>query len=103
MSEVFNEDSIELLQQTSSGCKMAIDTIDHIKSHVRDKQLIVIMDKYHKQHEELEEECSKLIGQIGVKDKEPNKISQIFATLQSRVKMFVDDDKATAAGLLTDG
>lgn len=103
MAENFSGDGIELLQQTSSGCKMALDTIDHIKSHVKDRQLIEIMDKYHKKHEELQEECYKLLGKAGKESKEPNKIAQVFATLQSRVKMFVDDDKSTAAGLLTDG
>ena len=56
MSVQYSEDTIHLLQETSSGCKMAIDTIDHIKSHVEDKQLREIIDKYHDSHVDLQQE-----------------------------------------------
>lgn len=103
MSVQYSEDTIHLLQETSSGCKMALDTIDHIKSHVEDKQLRVIINKYHDSHEKLQQECLHALAAAGAENKEPNKIAQTFATIQSRVKMFVDNDKSMAASLLTDG
>lgn len=103
MSVQYSEDTIHLLQETSSGCKMALDTMDHIKSHVEDKQLREIMDKYHKSHENLQQECLHALYEAGEENKEPSTVAQVFATMQSRVKMFMDDDKSTAAGLLTDG
>lgn len=103
MSVQYSEDTIRLLQETSSGCKMALDTIDHIKSHVEDQQLRVIINKYHDSHEQLQQECMHALAEAGAENKEPNKIAQAFATIQSRVKMLVDDDKSMAASLLTDG
>lgn len=103
MSVQYSEDTIHLLQETSSGCKMALDTIDHIKSHVEDKQLQVIINKYHDAHAKLQQECLHELCEAGAENKEPNKIAQTFATMQSRVKMMMDDDKSMAASLLTDG
>ena len=104
MSVQYSEDTIHLLQETSSGCKMAIDTIDHIKSHVEDKQLREIIDKYHDSHVDLKQECVRALYEAGSEEKEPNTIAQTFATIQSRIKMFMeDDDRSMAASLLTDG
>ena len=104
MSVQYSEDTIHLLQETSSGCKMAIDTIDHIKSHVEDKQLREIIDKYHDSHVDLQQECIRALYEAGAEEKEPNTIAQTFATVQSRIKMFMeDDDRSMAASLLTDG
>ena len=104
MSVQYSEDTIHLLQETSSGCKMAIDTIDHIKSHVEDKQLREIIDKYHDSHVDLQQECMRALYEAGAEEKEPNTIAQTFATVQSRIKMFMeDDDRSMAASLLTDG
>ena len=103
MAVQYSEDTIHLLQETSSGCKMAIDTMDHIKSHVEDKQLREIMNKYHESHVDLQQECMRALYEAGVENKEPNVFAQTFATVQSRVKMFMDDDKSMAASILTDG
>lgn len=103
MAVQYSEDTIHLLQETSSGCKMAIDTIDHIESHVEDKQLREIMNKYHESHVDLQQECMRALYEAGVENKEPNAFAQTFATVQSRVKMFMDDDKSMAASILTDG
>lgn len=103
MAVQYSEDTIHLLQETSSGCKMAIDTIDHIKSHVEDKQLREIMNKYHESHVDLQQECMRALYEAGAENKEPNAFAQTFATVQSRVKMFMDDDKSRAADILTDG
>ena len=103
MSVQYSEDTIHLLQETSLGCKMAIDTIDHIKSHVEDKKLREIIDKYHDSHVDLQQECIRALYEAGAEYKEPSPLAQTFATIQSRVKMLMDDDKSTAANLLTDG
>ena len=103
MAVQYSEDTIHLLQETSSGCKMAIDTMDHIKSHVEDKQLREIMNKYHESHVDLQQECMRALYEAGAENKEPNAFAQTFATVQSRVKMFMDDDKSRAADILTDG
>ena len=104
MPKEFSEDTIFLLQECSAGSKMAIDSMDHIRSRVEDKQLIEIMDKYHDSHTKLERECQAMLREAGAEDKEPNMFAQAFATMQSRIKMFLENnDKSEAASLLTDG
>ena len=47
MPKEMNDDTISLLQECSSGCKMAMDSIREIKDMVDDKQVREIMDKYY--------------------------------------------------------
>ena len=53
---------------------------------------------------DLQQECIRALYEAGAEEKEPNTIAQTFATIQSRIKMFMDDDdRSMAASLLTDG
>lgn len=103
MENTMNDDTIHLLRECSAGCKMAIDSMDHIKKQVRDKQLMLIIEKYLRAHHEIEEDCQRTIKLARQEDKEPNFWAQTFATIQARMKLLMDDDKSEAASILTDG
>lgn len=103
MSNEYNEDSVNLLRECSAGCKMAIDSMDHVKSHVEDKQLRLILDKYLDAHDKIENECQDLMREANIEDKDTNSIVQLFATMKSRIMLLMDNDKAEAASILTDG
>ena len=52
-----HHDTIALLQECSSGCKMAIESMERIKTQVTDKQMIELINKYYEPHIKLESEC----------------------------------------------
>ena len=49
----------ELLKECSSGCKMAINSINQMREFVTDEKLKCVLDQYDKKHKELEETTSK--------------------------------------------
>lgn len=98
-----NQDTISLLKECSAGCKMAMDSISHIKTMVTDNQLLEIMNKYYDAHSQLEAKCRQELNESGNMDKEADAFAKIMANMQAKFKMLVDDDKSQAASILTDG
>lgn len=98
-----NQDTISLLQECSAGCKMAMDSIAHMKNMVKDEQLLEIMNKYYDGHSQLEAKCRQKLNKYGNMDKEANVFAKAMANVQSSFKMLVEDDKHQAASILTDG
>lgn len=98
-----NQDTVCLLQECSSGCKMAMDSITQIKDKVEDKQMRQIMDKYFSAHSQLEAECRQLLNDVGAPDKEPGIMATTMSNISSSVKMMLEDDSRKAAEILTDG
>lgn len=103
MEKELNRDTISLLQECSSGCKMAMDSIRQIKDKVNDKQIREIMDKYFSGHSQLEAECRQILNDVGAQDKEPGVIATTMANIQTNIKMMMEDDAKKAAEILTDG
>ena len=103
MEKQLNKDTVSLLQECSSGCKMAMESITQLKDKVSDKQLRQIMDKYYAGHSQLEAECRQILNDVGKPDKEPGMIVTEIANFQSRIKMVMDDDAKKAAEIRTDG
>ena len=102
MEKQLNKDTVSLLQECSSGCKMAMESITQLKDKVSDKQLRQIMDKYYAGHSQLEAECRQILNDVGKPDKEPGMIVTAIANFQSRIKMVMDDDAKKAAEIMTD-
>lgn len=101
--EIKNHDTILLLQECGSGCKMAIETMDDIREHVDDKQLRELIDKHYDIHVKLRVDCRDLLERAGGDMKEPGMIARASAKIQTQVKMLINDDRAQAAKLLTEG
>ena len=98
-----NQDTVSLLQECSSGCKMAMDSIRQIKDKVEDKQVREIMDKYYSGHSQLEAECRQILNDVGAPDKGPGMMAKTMSNISSSVKMMMEDDSKKAAEILTDG
>ena len=98
-----SQDTVELLKECDSGCKMAIDSMHQISKYVSDDKLKTIIKKYNDSHIKLEEDIHRLLNNIGEEDKEPNPIAKASSWIQSEVKMMMNCDAKQAAHLLTDG
>ena len=99
----YNQDTIELLSEINSGCKMAIDSMEQVEKYVDDKTLMDIIKKYNEEHIKFKEKSHKLLNEAGVSDKDPGVMAKTFAQLQSNIKLLLKDDVHQAASILTDG
>ena len=98
-----SQDTIELLKECVSGCKMAIDSMEQISRYVSDDKLKTIIQKYNGDHIKLEEELHRCLNNIGAEGKDPSAIAKASSWLQAEVKMMMNCDSKQAAHLLTDG
>ena len=103
-SNTMHRDTIALLQECSSGCKMAIESMERIKTQVTDKQMIELINKYYEPHIKLESECREILMTAEEPDKAPNLMARASSMMQSAIEMGMnEDDTSEAAKLLTKG
>lgn len=98
-----DEQTITLLKECNSGCKMGAGSIDQLKEFVRNAELGEVMEGAKKQHKELEEESAKLLRESGETGKRPDKLATAFSWITTEVKMMVQDDSAQIAKILMNG
>lgn len=97
------DDSICLLKECSSGCKMAIKSIDQIAEYVKDEKLADLLHAYKGKHEEFEKEIIQLLGKEGKSAEEPAMMAKISSWFDIEVKMFMNADSHQIAKLMMDG
>ena len=51
-----DEQTRKLLEECSSGCRMATDSFGQVREYVRDTNLLRLIDDYTEKHRQLEEE-----------------------------------------------
>lgn len=98
-----SQDTVELLKECNSGCKMAIDSMEQISKYVTDDQLKTLIKKYNGEHIKMEEDIHRMLNNLGEEDQEPSPIAKASSWIQSEVKMMLKGDTHQAASLLTDG
>lgn len=98
-----NNQTRELLQECSSGCKMAIRSIDQITEYAREESLELILNRYRKEHENLMEEIIRLLATDGITPDEPGTMATAMAWTNIELKMLVDADSHQIAKVMMDG
>ena len=96
-------DTINLLEEVDSGCKMAIDSMNRISSYGMDGKLSRVIENYKYKHMELQKQADDMLRQNGASGKEPGVMSAIMARVTAGVKMFVRDDNNQVAKIMMDG
>ena len=100
---VVEADTIKLLKECNSGCKMAINSIRQVKGYAEKESLLKLLDEYEKKHEKLENKISALLKEYGREKEEPDKIASAFSLLTAEVKLMIKKDSSQIAKLMTDG
>ncbi|MDD2973300.1 MAG: hypothetical protein PHE02_14345 [Lachnospiraceae bacterium] len=98
-----NEDTKHLLEQCTSGCKMAVESMNQIKGYIKDQKLLDIVTNCVEQHEELEEVAANLLDEVGDEEKEPGMMATAFSWITTEMKMMMENDNHQAAKLMMDG
>ena len=66
-----DEQTRKLLEECSSGCRMATDSFGQVREYVRDTNLLRLIDDYTEKHRQLEEEAASLLKETGMKKRNP--------------------------------
>ena len=95
--------TIELLKECSSGCKMAIESIELVQGYVEDEKMKELLKAYRSKHDGLQEKICGLLSQYGKADEKPKAIAEWMSKLMIEMKMMLHKDEHQAAKLMMDG
>ena len=97
------EDTISLLKECSSGCKMAMRTIQQVREYARDEKLEQLLDAYENKHRDLEMATVQLLTHYYKKAAEPGIMAEFMAKMDVEMKMLIHADSHQIAKLMMDG
>lgn len=98
-----NGDTVDLLKDCDSGCKMATDSMEQMLQYVSNPDLNRIIMKYNEDHIEIGNEIHRYLNSGGEQAQDPSMMARTFAKVQSGVRMTFSGDSHQAAAILTDG
>ena len=97
------QDTIRLLRECDAGIKMGISSIDDVLGHARNKELYDKLKTCRDDHETLQREIQKLLGDYQDEGKNPNPIAKGMSWMKTNVKLGMEETDAAIADLMTDG
>ena len=98
-----DEQTRKLLEECSSGCRMATDSFGQVREYVRDTNLLRLIDDYTEKHRQLEEEAASLLKEAGNEEKEPGVMASTLSWFTTGIKLTMDSSNSQVAKLLMDG
>lgn len=97
------DETICLLKECSSGCKMAIESIDQVLGSATDENLVQVLNKSKEMHQELETRANEQLQKYGKNEEEPGMMVSMMAQLSTHMKLLVKGDAAQIAKIMMDG
>jgi Tfp pilus assembly pilus retraction ATPase PilT len=98
-----DEQSISLLKECSSGCKMASGSIRQVREYAKNDKLERILDSYDKKHKSLGKETTQLLEKYGKQEEEPGVMADLWAKMDIEMKMLINGNHHQIAKLMMDG
>ncbi|MGI6007258.1 MAG: hypothetical protein ACOX8E_07170 [Ruminococcus sp.] len=98
-----NDQTIELLKECNSGCKMAVNSMDQIRKYITDSRLEDLIDTYRGKFEKTEDESSQMLESCGLHEKEPAPMAAAFSWISTEMKMMLDQDNSQVAKIMMNG
>lgn len=95
--------TIQLLKECSSGCKMAIKSVKHVREYTKDEKLLELLEAYGEKHSRLEEDIAELLEDYHKEEKEPAMMASACAWMNVEMKMMIHPDDQQVAKLMMDG
>ena len=96
-------DTIKLLRECDAGIKMGVKSIDDVLSHVKNSELLELLQTCRDRHEELDRDLQQLLDQYGDEGKDPGFMAEKMAAMKTGMKLGMNDGDSTVADLMTDG
>ena len=98
-----DKNTAELLRECSSGCHMAMGSMEQVMGAVHDPLLKEVIDEYNAKHKKLKEQSDTLLRASGEKSKTPGSMAAAFAWFSTEMKMMMNDSSHQIASVMTDG
>ena len=98
-----NEQTMELLKECTSGCTMAVGSINQIMQYVKDDKLSDLLIAYKGKHEKFHKEAALLLDEAGKDEKNPSTIDTVMARFGTEMKLMIKSDNHQIAKLMMDG
>lgn len=96
-------DTIKLLRECDAGIKMGVKSINDVLDHVKNPDLLELLNACKDEHDKLDKELQELLGQYGDEGKDPNFMAETMAKMKTEVKLQIHHTDNTIADLMTDG
>ena len=97
------EDTLSLLRECNSGIQMGVSAIEDVIDKIESPKLKEELESSMKEHERLGNETHDLLNELGEKVEETHPIAKEMSKMKTSVKMALDENDKTAAGLISDG
>lgn len=97
------EQTLQILNECSSGCKMAIHSMEQILEYVKNEKLEQVIEEAIQNHKAIAERTAKALTSYGAHGKKPGAAAETFAWLTTEMKMMIRDDSAQIAKIMTNG
>ena len=97
------EQTRKLLEECSKGCKMAAESIDQIREHIKDRKMQELVSGYRKKHRDLEREADRLLAEEGEEEPQAGLAVSAMSWITTNVKLLIDESGSQIAKLLIDG
>lgn len=93
----------EVLKECSTGCKMALNSIEQLAVYLKDQDMQDLFCKYKEEYEQIEKEAARLSGGETEEEKISEKAAETFAWFSAEMKLLLNDDHAKIAEMMIDG
>lgn len=97
------DDTIKLLQEVDSGCKMAMESIEQIGAFNTSSELAHVAECYRQKHQEILSNVKNQLREYHEFGKEPGVVAAAMSKTTTQVKMMLREDSHQAAKILMDG
>ena len=96
-------DTVKLLRECDSGAKTAVNSITEMLDKVKNPDLLSILTKSLKTHQQLQVEIGEYIKEIGAETKDPPLMAKAMSWMKTNIKMLEHNEDKTIADLMLDG
>lgn len=100
---IMNSDTVNLLKECNSGCKMATTGMEHVMDYVKDKKLKNLINQYNDRHISLGDKCHALLNEYGSNERDPHQIAKAMSWVSTEVKLSLNSDSRQIKNILIDG
>lgn len=98
-----NEQTIQLLNECSSGCEMGAESITQISRFIRDNDFKKLVSRYIEKHAALGRTAASKLAENGKPPKSPGILATAFSKITTEMKLTFNDDNTQIAKVLIDG
>ena len=99
-----NDDTLFLLKECDAGVKMATESLDDVREHIKTAELRAILNTSRQQHELIGREVQDVLEKNGGRDKDPRPVARKMAHLKTSATMKkTEDAEKTAAKIVAEG